>query len=94
MSDRLKNILERRVGASEANQRQDEFMQLVRQCPPVDPHLIAHLKMVFSNKKDIKPWHPQLGQLLQVQYGIDLLIEYMEARYDKQSLKTRREYEV
>jgi hypothetical protein len=90
VSDRLRAILESRVGNKDDLSRQDEFERITNECPPIDPHLIKHLTKVFANG-GIKPQHPQLGQLLQVQYGCDLIIRYLKAHYDKQSLAARRQ---
>lgn len=94
MTDRLQSILQRRVGAEYENSRHDEYLELIKTCPPIDPNMIGHLKKLFSNKKDIKPTHPQLAQLLQIQYGIDLIIEYIEDRWNQQTLRVRREREI
>lgn len=91
ISARLQELLDRRVLPSQS--RVDGYEEVIGQCPGVDPNLIVHLKQVFT-KGGIKPAHPQLAQLLQIQYGIDLLIDYLEARFEHQTAKARQNREV
>jgi hypothetical protein len=91
ISNRLQDILNRRAGNQDSLSRDGEFEKITNSCPPIDPHLIRHLEKVFANG-GIKPQHPQLAQLLQVQYGCNLIIDYLKAHYDQQSAEARREY--
>lgn len=94
MSDRMQSIIERKFGAQYEQSRLDQWKQQSKLCPPIDPQLISHLKLMFSNRKDITVAHPQLQQMLMVQYGIDMIIEYLEDHWDNQTLKVRREREI
>lgn len=92
VSDRLRHILEQRLGMATSQSRDELFELATNECPPVDPYLIRHLEKVFT-KGGIKVAHPQLANLLLVQYGIDLIVGYLKTRYDAQSAKARKEYE-
>jgi hypothetical protein len=89
ISPRLQEILNRRVGETDVQSREAAFERITNSCPPIDPHLIRHLEKMFTNGK-IKPTHPDLAQLLTVQYGVNTVIDYLKAHYDQQSAVARK----
>lgn len=93
ISERLQSILERRAGHADETSRDAAFQAMSKTCPPVDPHLVAHLRQVFKDG-GIKPAHPQLTQLLQIQYGCNMIIDYLTARYDQQSAVARERHGI
>ena len=88
--------LEAHVGSKFMKQKVDvELQQTLRECPPVSPHLIAHLRFMFQDPTDkAAPNNPQLAQLLTIQYGVDKVICYLEKHYNGQSEKAREEREI
>lgn len=90
LSPRLQQILEQQIGANADESRKAAFEQLTLACPPVDPNMVAHLRKVFG-KNAPKAHNPLLTQLLTVQYGIDLVISYLDSRYNHQSATARKE---
>ena len=89
ISNRLQELIERRMGMDDGMAREEAFEAMTKTCPPIDPHLIKHLEHIFS-KTGVKANNPLLPQLLQVQHGINLILEYMQCRYDQQSLAARQ----
>ncbi len=83
--------MERMIGAASADTRDDAEKQTLMQCPPVNPHLIKHLRMMFSDPgRAAKPTNPLLGQLLTIQYGVEKVLNYLQAQYDGQSAEARK----
>lgn len=69
-----------------------ELQNTLRECPPVSPHLIAHLRHMFQDPTErARPNNPQLAQLLTIQYGVDKVLLYLEKQYDQQSAAAREE---
>jgi hypothetical protein len=76
-------------------QKKDEVIRRESMaCPPIQPLLIQHLKQRFQPARKIRPDHPQLQQLLMVQYGVEKVIDYLEGQYDRQSLEARKAREI
>ena len=87
----LPDMLEQRLGAAHMQTKQ-KMIQPV--CPPVDPHLLAHLDILFSETTTIVSTHPQLGQLLFIQYGVEKVLAYLKKQYDHQSALARKDHEI
>jgi len=64
----------------------------VPECPPIDPQLLAHLDYMFQYPVAAKAGHPQLGQLLTVQFGIEKVLSYLKEHYEHQTAVTRGEF--
>lgn len=90
----LPENLEQRLGARVMQEREQQEQVRTPICPPVDPHLIGHLRVVFQKLGDVKPAHPQLSQLLLIQHGVDKVIDYLQKHYDNQSLAARKGSEI
>lgn len=84
------SLLERHMGANHNATREQRFNQAAAQCPPVDPNLLRHLEMMFSDITSTKPDHPQLSQMLLVQHGVNKLVGYLQRQYDAQSEAARK----
>lgn len=93
---RLPRGLEAHQGSKYMNQKLDvELQNTLRECPPVSPHLIAHLRHMFQDPTDkAKPNNPQLAQLLTIQYGVDKILCYLEKQYNRQSAEAREANEI
>ena len=88
----LPDKLERRLGAMHDNAREDAERQQAIECPPINPALIRHLEIMFSDPgKAAKPTNPLLGQLLTIQYGCDKVLNYLKGQYAAQSAAARRD---
>jgi len=80
------------MGSQTAGARDKAEARQAIECPPVSPHLLRHLRLLFSDvSKEAKPTNPLLPQLLTVQYGCDKVINYLERQYDAQSKAAREE---
>lgn len=91
----LPDKLEAKIGAAMMGQRQTAIdKQQAVQCPPVSPHLLKHLEIMFSYPVDAKPGNPQLSQLLMVQYGVEKVLNYLRYHYEGQSAEARKEHGV
>jgi hypothetical protein len=88
----LPDKLERALGAqADLDRKRQEARQAI-ECPPVSPHLLRHLRLMFSDpSKEAKPNNPLLGQLLTIQYGCDKVLNYLERQYEAQSQAAREE---
>lgn len=86
----LPNDLQRRLGAQANIDREEQLARKLPECPPVDPNLVAHLNAVFTYPVRVKPFHPQLAQLLTVQYGVEKVIDYLKEAYKVQSELARK----
>jgi len=88
----LPERLERLIGAQSNTARDKAEQNEAIQCPPVSPHLLRHLRLMFSDvSREAKPTNPLLGQLLIVQYGCDKVLNYLQRQYDAQSAAAREE---
>lgn len=91
----LPRKLEAKIGAAVLGKRQEAIdKQQAVQCPPVSPHLLKHLEIMFSYPVDAKPGNPQLSQLLTVQYGVEKVLSYLRYQYDGQTAEARKEHGV
>lgn len=91
----LPDKLEQRLGASFMQGRAEQARRDLVQCPPINPQLLAHLRMMFSDPgREAKPTNPMLGQLLTIQYGVEKVLNYMEKMYDAQSEAARKANEI
>lgn len=88
----LPEKLERIIGAQSDLARDRAEARQAIECPPVSPHLLRHLRLMFSDvSKAAKPTNPLLAQLLTVQYGCDKVLNYLQSQYDAQSRAAREE---
>lgn len=84
--------LEQHMGKQHNAAREDQFKEDLMNCPPVDPRLMAHLKTcMFTDIGAASPKHPQLGQMLLVQHGVNKVLDYLTARHAQQSEQIRKE---
>lgn len=95
LTTRLPRGLESMIGTRYMQQKEDaQLREDLMQCPPIDPRLLRHLALKFQDPTDTaRPTHPQLAQLLTIQYGCDKVIKYLEKQYAIQSEVARRERE-
>jgi hypothetical protein len=88
----LPERLERLMGAQSNVARDKSEARQAIECPPISPHLIRHLRLMFADvAKEAKPTNPLLAQLLTVQYGCNKVVNYLQNQYDAQSKAAREE---
>jgi hypothetical protein len=90
----LPEMLERKLGQMHMQARKELADSQVPVCPPVSPALLSHLEMMFKYPVDAKPGHPQLAQLLTIQYGVEKVLTYLRKHYDSQTEIARKAHAI
>lgn len=91
----LPEKLEQKLGAQHMQKLDDAERNQAMECPPVSPHLLRHLRLMFADiTRAAKPNNPMLGQLLTIQFGCNKVIDYLQQHYEAQSAAARKERQV
>jgi hypothetical protein len=96
MSDNLSRVgelMERRMGAAWNQSRVKDYEKFISTCPPIDPHLLKHLRKAFAYPM-VKHNDPEMSQKLILQHGCEKVIKYLESQYAKQSEALRKGFEA
>jgi len=89
----LPERLEKKLAAQVMRTKDDQIArQEALQCPPISPHLLRHLKIMFSYPIPAKPNNPELAQMLMIQFGVEKVLHYLRSQYDQQSAAARKEH--